>query len=203
MIKPRKNSSGRKHISKKAYVVHRGELTRVNNSRKHGIYTDVVKKSFEELDTCIDKWGRVLMVRFDLHLYSFTETNEIITKLIKRLRHHFLHKLGIDSFGYHWCREHNKAEAQHYHGAIWLDGDKFNTSNRIIPIIQEAWEALGGRLTKVPNASHYIDDAESRLKALYRLSYLSKSRTKGNRPKQTKDHGMSRFRLAQQDYTEV
>jgi hypothetical protein len=189
----RKNTTGRKHISRRDFVLHRGKPVPVN-AQGSGVYTATVKKSFEQFDRGLDRWGRQLVIFCQLGLGYSRPTNDVMTRLLKRLRHHFDCALGIGEFGYHWCRELERGKGAHYHLALWLDGDKYRTSHSISPIVQEAWEALGGFFYSVRTPYHYVDDEQSRLDTLYRLSYLSKSRGKGNRPPQTKDHGMSRLR---------
>jgi hypothetical protein len=190
----RKNTTGRKHISRRDFVVHRGKPIQVN-AQGSGVYTATVKKSFEQFDRGLERWGRQLVVFCQLKLGYSRSTNDIITKLLKRVRHHFSCELEINEFGYHWCRELERGKGAHYHLAIWLDGDKYRTSHSISPIIQAAWEALGGQYDSLRRPYHFVDDELSRLDTLYRLSYLSKSRGKGNRPPQTKDHGMSRLKV--------
>ncbi len=189
----RKNTSGRKHISKRGYVKHRGENVPVN-AKGSGVYTATVKKSFEQFDRGLDKWGRQLVVFAQLHRDHSQPTNEIVTILLKRIKYHFSVELGIDEFGYHWCRELERGKGAHYHLVIWLDGDKYRASNRITPIIETAWENLGGTVASLRKHYHYVDNETTRLETLYRLSYLSKGRGKGDRPPQTKDHGMSRLK---------
>lgn len=189
----RKNTSGRKHISMRDYVKHRGENVPIN-AKGSGVYTATVKKSFEQFDRGLDRWRRQIVVFSQLHLAHSRQTNEVMTLLLKRVKYGFSAKLGISEFGYHWCRELERGKGAHYHLAIWLDGDKFRTSHRIKPIIKTAWENLGGTLSSLRTPYHYVDNEKTRLETLYRLSYLSKGRGKGNRPPQTKDHGMSRMK---------
>lgn len=189
----RKNTSGRKHISKRGNVKHRGEIIPVN-AEGSGVYTATVKKSFEQFDRGIDRWCRQIVVFSQLHLAHSHQTNKIMTRLLKRVKYGFSVKLEIDDFGFHWCRELERGKGAHYHLAIWLDGDKCRTSNRITPIIKTAWENLGGTAISLRTPYHYVNNEKTRLKTLYRLSYLSKGRGKGNRPLQTKDHGMSRMK---------
>jgi len=164
------------------------------NANGSGIYTATVKKSFEQFDRGLDKWGRQLMVVAQLHLGFSRPTNKVMTLLLKRLRYCFAKELGINEFGYHWCRELERGKGAHYHLCLWLDGDKYRTSHSINPRIKEAWENLGGTFSTMRRSYHFVDDDQSRVEALYRLSYLSKSRGKGNRPEQTKDHAMSQVK---------
>lgn len=192
-IRGSKNISGRKHITKKNYVIHRDEKVLINNKPgDSGIYTHMVKKCFEQFDLGLDRWKRLLFMRFDLRPGTTSETNEVMTRLLKRVRYEF-GLLGITEFGYLWCREQGKGEKEHYHLATWLDGDKFRASNSLTPIIQKCWENIGGEFVSLKRTYHFVDDHKTRLEAMYRLSYLCKARGKGVREAQTKDYGMSRL----------
>ena len=193
--KGRKNTSGRKHITKKPSVKHRGVLVPIN-AQGSGTYSATVKKSFEQFDLGLDRWGRQLLIMFQLKPGSTSDTNRVMTRLLRRVNYQ-LKKLGITEIGYHWCRELERGKGEHYHLAIWLDGDKYRTSHSIAPIIQEAWEQIGGQYDSLRKRYLYVDDEITRLEALYWLSYLSKGRGKGNRPTHTKDHAMSRLKPLQ------
>lgn len=188
-----KNTSGRKHISKSGTVKHRGQVIAVN-AKGSGVYTATIKKSFEQFDRGLDCWRRQIMVIAQLHLGYSQSTNKVMTLLLKRLRYRFAKELGINEFGFHWCRELERGEGAHYHLYLWLDGDKYRTSHSITPRIREAWENLGGSIGSTGRPYHFVNDEQSRLDALYHLSYISKGKGKGNRPVQTKDHGMSRLK---------
>ena len=187
-----KNTSGRKHITKKPFVKHRDELVAINSTGS-GTYSATVKKSFEQFDLGLDRWGRQLFCMFQLKPGAASATNKIMTNLLRRVSYQ-LSKLGVAEYGYHWCREQDKSEGEHYHLALWIDGDMFRTSHSIAPIVQRAWEELGGFFASARRRYQYVDDSQSRQEALYWLSYLSKGKGKGKRPTQTKDHGMSRLK---------
>ena len=187
-----KNTSGRKHVTKKSAVIHRGVKTPIN-SQGSGTFSATVKKSYEQFDLGLDRWGRQLMIMFQLKPGCSGGTNVIMTKLLRRVKYKFS-KLGLDEIGFHWCRELERGKGEHYHLAIWIDGDKFRTSHTITPIVHEVWEQIGGTWFELKKRYQYVNDELSRLEALQWLSYLSKGRGKGNRPTQTKDHGMSRLK---------
>ena len=102
---------------------------------------------------------------------------------------------GIFEVGYVWVREHEKAKHQHYHFALFLDGDKVNHSAVIGGVISETWERVKvGNTTRIPEACFYnVVNPETKADAIYRLSYMAKQRGKGYRPDQTKDYSTSRL----------
>lgn len=192
-IRGSKNISGRKHITKKNYVFHRDEKVSIlNPPGGSGVYTYMVKQCFEQFDLGLDRWKRLLFMRFDLRSGAASKTNEAMTNLLKRVRYQFS-KLGITEFGYLWCREQGRGKKEHHHLAIWLDGDKYRTSYTLTPIVKTSWENIGGEFVSLKCPYHFVDDHKTRLEALCRLSYLCKAKGKGMKETQTKDYGMSRL----------
>lgn len=189
-----KNIAGRKHITNKDYVMHRGEKVSILNEPGYsGVYTYMAKKCFEQFDRGLDRWKRQLLIRFDLEPGASSETNEVMTRLLKRVRYQF-GALGLTEFGYLWCREQGKGKVEHYHLAIWVDGDKYRASNSLTPIIETSWENIGGVSKSRRCRYHFVDNDETRLNALHWLSYLCKAKGKGLKEAQTKDYGMSRLK---------
>lgn len=189
-----KNTTGRKHISKSDTFLHRGELIPVNATGS-GCYTYMLKKIFEQFDVGLDKWKRQVFIRIDLHQAEPTENNERMTKFRKRLAARIAAHYGITEMGYCWVRELEKAEAQHYHVNLWLDGDLVKTSHYIRKYAKQVWEEMGGTFPSLRTSFIYVDSLEKRLEALYWLSYLAKGRGKGYKNTQTKDYSTSRLKF--------
>ncbi|WP_181388790.1 inovirus-type Gp2 protein [Pseudoalteromonas sp. meg-B1] len=188
-----KKTANRKYISYKSTFSYRGELLIVN-AKKSGLYTSVLRKIIEQLDCSLELYKRVLLVRFDLHQEHYTKDNERMTKFKKRLFKRLKKKYETNSIGYVWVREHEKPKTQHYHWAIWIDGDKIRHSKKLLPIIKSIWEDMSGTSPTIKNPYYFIDNSEQRAEAIYRLSYLAKARGKTARPDQTKDYSTSRIR---------
>lgn len=188
-----KNTTGRKHISKAGTVLHRGELVKVN-AKGSGCYTYMLKKIFEQFDIGLDKWKRQVFIRIDLHQAELTENNARITKFRKRLATKLTAHYGPHEMGYCWVRELEKAKAQHYHMKLWFDGDLLKTSHYVRKYAKQVWEEMGGTFPSLPKTYIYINSPETRLEALYWLSYLAKGRGKGYKDSQTKDYGTSRLK---------
>jgi hypothetical protein len=188
-----KKTANRKYISYKSTFSYQGELLKVN-AKKSGLYTAVLRKIIEQLDCCLNLYKRVLLVRFDLHQERYTGNNDRMTKFRKRLFKRLEKQYNTHSIGYVWVREHEKAKAQHYHWAIWIDGDKVRHSKKILPLIQSIWDDMSGHSPTIKNPYYFIDNSGQRAEAVYRLSYLAKVRGKTARPDQTKDYSTSRIR---------
>ena len=80
--------------------------------------------------------------------------------------------------GYCWVRELEKAKAQHYHMKLWFDGDLLKTSHYVRKYAKQVWEEMSGTFPSLPKTYIYINSPETRLEALYWLSYLAKGRGK-------------------------
>lgn len=187
-----KKTTNRKYVAYKLTFLHQGGVYKVN-ARKSGIYTSLLHKIIEQLDVCLDLYKRVLVVRFDLHQREYTENNERMTQFKKRLFKRLEKRYETKNIGYVWVREHEKAKSQHYHWAIWIDGDKVRHSQKILELAKMVWNDMSGHVPTIKNPYYFIDNSEQRVQAIYRLSYLAKARGKSSRPSQTKDYSTSRI----------
>jgi len=193
MSNKRKNTSGRKYISFKPYIKHRGELVSVN-SQGSGIYTHQTKQAFEQFDRGVDRWRRMLVINFQLKPPEYAQSdNSIMSQLRNTLSYFLKVEYNISTIGYTWCRELEKGKGPHYHFMIWVDGNKVRTPNKINRKVCEIWEAKGGFFWSLRKYFIYVDSDEARKDALYWLSYLCKGRGKGYKPAQIKDYSTSRL----------
>lgn len=191
----RKRTKNRKEVSTSNMITHNGIEYQINNAATYGVYLNILNRALDQLDVCISKWKRVFVIRFDLHQKYHAPDNKMVSKFRKNLARRIERQYESFEMGYAWCREQEKAKGQHYHVALYLDGDKVNHSSRISKMIRETWEALKvGNTVHIPKNCYYnITDNESKREVVYRISYLSKQRGKGYRPPQTKDYGTSRL----------
>ncbi len=177
------------------------------SNEKLGVFPVIVEKSVEQLDICLAKFGRVLVVRFDLSLDEYSGDNHTISVFLNRLKEK-LFKLKkyrrIKDIGHEWVREQEEAKQQHYHVALFLDGNKIQHPSALLQLIKARWYKHG-RLW-IPKKKHVDDDGcfyfidkkkkdftEQRGKVIYRLSYLSKTRGKGYKDIQAKNYSVSRL----------
>lgn len=191
----RKRTKNRKEVSISSMFKHNGVSYPINNALTYGVYPKILHKSLDQLDICQNKWRRVFVIRFDLHQRFYTADNKMVSRFRKNLSRRIEREYKIFEMGYLWVREQEKAKSQHYHMAIFLDGDKINHSASISIMIAAAWKGLKlGNSVHLPDKRFYnIVDDESKAQVVYRLSYLAKQRGKGYRPPQTKDYGTSRL----------
>ena len=193
--KRRERTKNNKSVSLSEVFSHEGTDYPINNSPVYGVYLKILQRTVEQLNICIEKWKRVFVIRFDLHQKYHTPTNAMITRFRKNLAGRIERHYGIFEMGFVWVREHERAKAQHYHFAVYLDGDKIRHSSILSEMIRDTWVSLkAGNSVHIPKRCFYnVVDAVTKYEAVQRLSYLSKQRGKGYRPKQTNDYGNSRL----------
>jgi hypothetical protein len=163
------------------------------NSRKSGCYTQILNTLATQTLAMQSIYKRVLFMRFDLHQGSFTPDNKRMTTMLKRLRKRLIHRYGNTKFGYVWVREECKTKKQHYHFVFMMDGDIVRYPSNIHDQVKKVWTDMGGTFHFANH--HYINNEEKLREAILHGSYLAKTRSKGNRPDQTKDVGSSRLKM--------
>jgi len=194
-----KRTTNRKTETFSDTITHQNKTYKINNgkhAKKLGLYVEPLKKIIEQFEIGLTKWNRVFVLRFDLHIPYETNDNKQMTAFRKRLFQKLKREYGFDNIGYCWAREyHGAGKGQHYHWAIWLDGNKIQHSSRINEMIRKAWEkpAGGYHVPTIERPFYFVDSDELAQEAIYRVSYLAKTRGKGHRNAQTKDYQCSRM----------
>ncbi|WP_053952077.1 YagK/YfjJ domain-containing protein [Candidatus Thioglobus autotrophicus] len=193
MKKPR----NRKTVINDGWIDYNGEKIEICNSSKFGIYKKILLSFIEQLDTAIQIHGRVLVLRSDFHMNFYTSDNKIFSNYIKNIKQYLKRHYDITNIGYQWVREQEKAKKQHYHLVLMLDGNKIRHPSKLNKIMKSKWLPRGHM--HIPENCFYLIDKDNiekqRPEAIYRASYMAKSRGKGVRPAQTKDFYCSRLKL--------
>ncbi|AFV73509.1 hypothetical protein DIKCMJMK_01487 [Shewanella oneidensis] len=165
------------------------------NSRKSGCYTPMLKTMIEQVLVMLTYYKRVTLIRFDLHQPTNTATSKRITQFNRRFKQKLIARYGVNKVGFCWCREQEKAKAQHYHFVVMLDGRTVQASWGIGLLVNEVWQQMGGTYWLPKRHYNLVRGELNELsKAIYRVSYLAKGRGKGYRPAQSKDYGTSRLK---------
>ena len=157
----------------------------------------MVNKTIEQLDIALQIHKRVLVHRFDLHVNYYEGDSERLSRFMNRLKQWIKRNYGIINIGSIWVREREESKEQHYHLALYLDGNKIQHPKKLNAQIKEMW-GPHGHMPTISNPFYYIDKKNletKRLEAIYRVSYLAKVRGKGYRDEQAKDSGTSRLKL--------
>ena len=184
------NNKGYKHI-----FAH-GEKGWWVNAAKSGLIVKLMRAILGQVEAMLSNHSRVMLIRFDLRMESYTPDNKIITVFNRRLFKWIKAQYGVSRIGFIWCRELERAKRQHYHYALMIDGAKVNYPNSITKKVIQIWSELSGS-AYVPKNCYYTlkrDCLESQQEAIYRISYLAKARGKGYKDAQAKNYGASRIK---------
>ena len=186
----------RKTVIKEGWVDYRDERLEICNSAKYGVYRETIFSFIEQLDLAITIHRRLFVLRLDFHMSKYTNDNFIFSKFMKNIKQTFDRHYDIQNIGYQWVREQHNSDKQHYHLTLMLDGDKIQFPSKLNTIIREKWLPYGSMY--IPkNCFYYISQDnlyETRIRVIYRGSYLAKTKSKSDRPKQTKDYYCSRLK---------
>jgi len=195
-----KRTINRKRVTFDDTITHHEKTYRINNGNlgvKLGLYVEPLQKIIEQFEVGLAKWRRVFVLRFDLHCPFETNDNKQMTDFRKRLFQKLKRVYGFKEIGYCWAREyHGKGKGQHYHWVLFLDANVIRHSSRIIELIISAWsKPTGGYHAQNVKRPFYLVDSDYIVQeAIYRVSYLAKTRGKGYRSEQTKDYQCSRMK---------
>ncbi|WP_324033388.1 YagK/YfjJ domain-containing protein [Aeromonas caviae] len=153
------------------------------------IRKDIMDSIFIVLREFFERRSKLTAIRIELHLKQWTANNAPVREFFTKLRRQLFKKYGKIYHRYIWVREQVQATAQHYHAVLLVDGQFVKHPSIIKKIASSIWSY--GYLCLPPRPFYHIHrDQIGRFCALvYRLSYLAKAETKGNRPKKVRDYG--------------
>ena len=180
----------------------KNEPLKILSDEKYGVYPYMIEQIVEQLDTCIAIHKRVLGVRFDLRLKEYSGDNHIISTFINRQKQRIKRTYKTKDIGHVWKREKEKAKHQHYHVALFIDGDVIQNPSRLCRQIKYKWYRYGSvwfpekKLETDRGCFYYIDKhnyKDERAEVIKRLSYLAKTRGTGYKGKQAKNYSVSRL----------
>lgn len=160
-----------------------------------GVYTKILNRSIQQLESMLSHHQRVFLYRFDLRCKSYSPLNTTLSEFISKLKYWVKTNYKTLRFGFIWVREHNPPTLnQHYHLAIMIDGSKVDTPYSISKKIREIWEGEP-YYPKTPYYRIKRHDYESIHQAIYRISYLAKTYTKAAKNKTTNAFHCSRIKM--------
>lgn len=159
-----KRTVNRKQITTENMITHNGKKYRINNGEgRCGLYTPMLHQMIDQFEIAQQKWNRVFVLRVELHMPHETQDNKCITNFNKRLFKRLRRVYGFKNIDFCWAREyHGKGKGQHYHYALFLDGNKIRHSSRINEPIRASWERpMGGYSLGYIKRPFYFVDHES------------------------------------------
>ena len=187
-------TKNRKYVTHSEKMIRNGTTYNLN-VKGSGVYSVIIHRAIDQLDICEAKWKRVLVVRFDLHQEFYSPDNKLVSRFMKSLKAHLEREYQIHEPGYVWVRELEKAKSQHYHGYIYLDGNEIRHSSKLLRTMEAIWKNIRAtnHMSVVRKPYYFINDEQTKIEAVTRISYLAKARGKGYRDTQTKDYSTSRL----------
>lgn len=156
------------------------------------IRREIMDGIFRLLEKFFSKTSKLTAIRMELKMKQGTIDNRPISHFFKQLKPKLIRHYGPCYHGYIWVRETARSKAQHYHLALLLDGQKVKHSDNVYRLAKAEWTY--GYLSLPENPFYHVHHErldEHRL-LIYRLSYLAKAETKGDRPPAVKDYQISR-----------
>ena len=172
------------------------EHIEINSNEYMGVYPIIIEKMVDQLDICLQIHKRVFVLRFDLHLKEYSGDNKIISTFMNRLKQWIKRNYKTKDIGSVWEREKERAKTQHYHAALFIDGDVIRYPNKLLRAIRTKWFKYG-HCPVIKHPYYFIDKhnlEDERKKVIKRVSYLAKTRGKGYRNPQAKDYSTSRLK---------
>lgn len=162
------------------------------------MYSRMLKQMLTQIEAILSHHNKVLLVRFDLNKSDYDENSQDISLFFRQFLDTIKKTYKLKRVAYSWAREQGKTENRHYHCFIALDGNKVQTSYRIVEQIKWYWEIIhdGSVHFTQPKCFHMLhrNKPESFKDPIYHISYLAKGRGKGYKPQQAKNYSCSRLK---------
>ena len=155
------------------------------NNQPNPCYIELLEKVKEQIDAMLSYHNKVFIYRLDIRVTEYTDDNEVITKFIKSYKKWLMKEYNFNRVAFVWCREVERSKKQHYHLAFMLDGNKVQTTHKVIKRAEYIANLRNLSVFR-PEKSYYMlknsdiknGDFSEYKKAFYRISYFAKSRGK-------------------------
>lgn len=170
----------------------------IYNKKKYEYFLEILCAIEDQLNAMISRHSKVMMLRLDFHLNSYTEDNLEISRVIEKIRKHLARKYNMKKFGYVWAREIENSSVQHYHLTLFLNGNKISYPSKLIDWIEKIWTNRGHSKPYTPKNCFKIivrDDVDGMQYAFKRAAYLAKVRGKMGSAAGVNDYSASRLKI--------
>ncbi|MGF1698216.1 inovirus Gp2 family protein [Vibrio lamellibrachiae] len=191
-----------KNYSNIGYVKLGGYVWKVNAGGNLYVDNVFMKKIHGQLNIMHVSYSQINVIFFNLHLLEgeLHPDNTTISTFIAKLRKVLKSKpYNLVRFAYVWVREQEKSDVPHYHLALIVDESRIHYPSKLLETLSSLWAKVsnGGHFSYVSDCYHIINrgDLSTLGDVIYRISYLGKLRSKGNRETNTNDYSMSRLKL--------
>ena len=167
-----------------------------------GYYNEIVESTIKQLDTMLCYFSKVLVLRLDLRLKSYSANNKEMSQFGNYMQQKIKKIYGKVAFI--WVREQVKADSQHYHIAYFLNGHKIAHPSKLIELLEVKWKKVtcGGSIYVPTNCFYHLytnqgNCYETFKEAVYRLSYLAKCYSKRRVSQSVKNYSSSRLEYSE------
>lgn len=167
----------------------------INADADKSCWMEILNALHDQMNAMLSHHCKVLFVRFDLHLPSYTDTNKTMSDFMRKIKRWINQHYQISRVGHLWVREQEKVKQQHYHAILLIDGNKIRNPKRLLARIEEMafLRNLHYAGVRKPFIMLTRDDKQSFADAFYRGSYLAKQRGKGYQGRQCNNYSSSRI----------
>ena len=158
-------------------------------SFEHGINSNIMNAVINQLLAALSHYSKILLVRFDLRVYTETPNNSLISKYRQTLLRYLDKKYQSKAWLF-WVREQTpRSDKAHYHCFILLDGHKAKSGWGAFQQVQKACYMHPDTSAWLPKSASYKVERKG-LKgldsAIHRISYLAKNYSKELTPNKVK-----------------
>lgn len=167
----------------------------------YNCYVEPLQRFKREIDAMLSHHCKVFVLRFDVHVHTHSQTNEVITKFRKSYAERIKRYYKTKNVAYVWCREVEKSKKQHYHLADIVDGNEAWVAGALLAIADEVASIQDLSIGYCPSPSYLIKrtdldkgDYSTYNDAFYRLSYLAKERGKTIKAERANSYQTSRIK---------
>lgn len=158
-----------------------GETFGIHNNARLGCYEEILTDLYWQLSNLLSHHSRILFLRLDVRVYEYSKDNSLLTRWIRQLKRRLKSYFGFTRVSYLWVRELSRVENHHYHLVLLLDGNKCQHPKNVIRIAEDvAYQCQMPKpyTPKNPYLKISRGDSEKFSSAMYRGSYLAKTRSK-------------------------
>ena len=182
--------------SREAYFQTAGQSFRINNNARLGCFVEILTDLYNQMSNLLSHHSKILFLRLDVRVYQYSKDNSLLSDWMRQLKRKLKAYFGFKRVGYLWVRELSRTKKQHYHLVLLLDGNKAQHPWNVIRIAEDV--AYNCHMPKPytpqkPYLKISRNDKENFGAAMYRGSYLAKTRTK-QCEKRIRSYGSSNIR---------
>lgn len=177
----------------------------------YNYYVEPLVRFKREIDAMLSHHCKVFVLRFDVHIYTHSQTNEQMTKFLRSYIPRVERYYKTKNVAFVWCREVERAKKQHYHLAVMVDSSHATrVAGALLAMADDVASIQDLHIGYCDNPSYLIKrtelakgDYSTYNDAFYRLSYLAKERGKTIKAERANSYQTSRIKPRLNEQGEV